>query len=177
MKDVEYDIVIEPKMSFGTAHHETTSLMIEYVLEEKLQGKSLLDMGSGTGILAILAHQRGAKPITAIDNDDWAYRNNIENNERNRIENIQVIHGDAHDIPNIQYDVILSNINRNILLNDLPFYAAALQKNGVILLSGFYKNPDLDLIKEKCLQYNLHFINHKEKNDWVAAKFEKRSQN
>ena len=171
MKNAAYDIVIEPKMSFGTAHHETTSLMIEYLLEEELQGKSLLDMGAGTGILAILAHQRGAKPITAIDNDDWAYRNNIENNERNHIENMQVIHGDARDIPNIQYDVILANINRNILLNDIPSYAAALQKKGILLLSGFYKNPDLELIKEKCLQYNLHFASYKEKNDWVAVRF------
>ena len=88
IKGIVYDIVIEPKMSFGTAHHETTSLMIEYLLEEELQGKSLLDMGSGTGILAILAHQKGAAPITAIDNDDWAYRNNLENNERYDNKNI-----------------------------------------------------------------------------------------
>jgi len=170
IKNVAYDIVIEPKMSFGTAHHETTSLMIEYLLEEDLQGKSVLDMGSGTGILAILSHKKGATPVTAIDNDDWAYRNNLENNERNHIENMQVIHGDARNIPNIQYDIILANINRNILLNDIPIYAAALQKNGSIFLSGFYKEPDLELIKEKCLQYNLHFISHKEKNKWVAAK-------
>jgi ribosomal protein L11 methyltransferase len=174
MDDIAYNIVIEPKMSFGTAHHETTSLMIEYLLEEDLQEKSLLDMGSGTGILAILAYKKGAMPITAIDNDDWAYRNNLENNERNHAANVQVIHGDARHIPNIQYNIILANINRNILLDDIPSYAVALQKNGVLLLSGFYKEPDLELIKEKCLQYSLHCVNYKEKNNWVAAKFEKR---
>ena len=173
MDGIPYDIVIEPKMSFGTAHHETTSLMITWLLEEELHGKSLLDMGSGTGILAILAHQKGAEPITAIDNDDWAYRNNLENNERNHIENMQVIHGDARNIPDMQYDIILANINRNILLHDIPSYASALRKNGILFLSGFYKNPDLELIKEKCLQYNLHFVSHKEENSWVAAKFEK----
>jgi len=174
IENIPYDIVIEPKMSFGTAHHETTSLMIEYILEEKLQGKSLLDMGAGTGILAILAHLKGATPITAIDNDDWAYRNNLENNERNHIENMQVILGDARNIPNRQYGVILANINRNILLNDIPFYADVLQENSTLFLSGFYKDTDLELIKEKCLKYNLHFVSYKEKNNWVAAKFEKR---
>jgi len=173
MNDVAYNIMIEPKMSFGTAHHETTSLMLEYLLEEELQGKSLLDMGSGTGILAILANKKGANPITAIDNDDWAYRNNIENNERNHVENMQVIHGNAQNIPDIQYDIVLANINRNILLDDIPAYYAALQKSSALFLSGFYKNPDLTLIKEKCLQYNLHFVSYKEKNNWVATKFEK----
>ena len=173
IEGVQYDIVIEPKMSFGTAHHETTSLMIEYLLNENLKGKSFLDMGSGTGILAILAHKKNANPVVAIDNDDWAYRNNLENNERNLIQDMQVIHGDARNIPNLQYDMIAANINRNILLNDIPFYAAALQKNGSLFLSGFYKNPDLKLIKETCLRYGLRFISYKEKNSWVAAKFEK----
>ncbi len=174
MADVEYEIVIEPKMSFGTAHHETTSLMITYLLEEDLHDKALLDMGSGTGILAILSHLKGAHPITAIDNDDWAYRNNLENNERNRINDMTVIHGDAKDIPKACYDVILANINRNILLQDIPAYAQVLSSKGMLLLSGFYQEPDLELIKEKCCQYDLHFVDHKEKNRWVAAKFKKR---
>ena len=169
--DVEHEIVIEPKMSFGTAHHETTALMIEHLLEEDVAGKELLDMGSGTGILAILAHRKGATPVTAIDNDEWAYRNNIENNAKNNIPDMQVILGDASDIPDTQFDIILANINRNILLNDIPKYTTSLKEKGLLFLSGFYVEPDLEILIAKCKEENLQLVNYKEKNRWVAAKF------
>jgi ribosomal protein L11 methyltransferase len=168
----EYEIVIEPKMSFGTAHHETTSLMIEFLLEEDLQNKSVLDMGAGTGILAILSHLRGAKPVTAIDNDEWAYLNNIENNTRNNAEAIQVKLGDASLLTeNEKYDVIIANINRNILLNDLPAYVNVLTETGVIFLSGFYVGEDWEMITQKCSELGLQLVAVKEKNRWCAAKF------
>jgi len=171
--DAEYEIVIEPKMSFGTAHHETTSLMIEFLLEEDLQNKSVLDMGAGTGILAILSYLRGATPVTAIDNDEWAYLNNIENNTRNNAEAIQVKLGDASLlIEDEKYDVIIANINRNILLRDLADYVKVLNKNGVIFLSGFYVGEDFEMISLKCEELGLEFVAGKEKNRWCAAKFQ-----
>jgi len=170
--EAEYEIVIEPKMSFGTAHHETTSLMIEFLLEEELLNKCVLDMGAGTGILAILAHLRGAAPVTAIDNDEWAYLNNIENNARNNAETIQVKLGDASLLSeNEKYDIIIANINRNILLNDLPIYVKSLHNNSVIFLSGFYTGEDLEMITQKCNNLGLQLVSTKEKNKWCAAKF------
>ncbi|HPT52762.1 MAG TPA: 50S ribosomal protein L11 methyltransferase [Bacteroidales bacterium] len=171
--DIRYEIVIEPKMSFGTAHHETTALMIEFLLEENLREKSVLDMGSGTGILAILAHQKGATPITAIDNDKWAYENNIENNERNQTTDIEVKLGDATAIGDRMFEVIIANINRNILLNDMPFYVKSLKSGGIIFFSGFYAGYDLEAIRAKAESLGLIFQCYKEKNNWVAAKFVK----
>ena len=173
MKDVDFEIVIEPKMSFGTAHHETTSLMIEYILDEDLAYKRVLDMGAGTGILAILAFMKGAFPVTAIDNDEWAYLNNIENNSRNNAEPIIVKLGDAKDIEGDSYEVIIANINRNILLADLPAYYETLTPNGIIFLSGFYVIEDLEKIREKCESLGLKYVSHKEKNRWCSAKFVK----
>jgi len=168
----KYEIVIEPKMSFGTAHHETTSLMIEFLLEEDLQNKSVLDMGAGTGILAILSHLRGAMPVTAIDNDEWAYLNNIENNTRNNAEAIQVKLGDASLLAEDEkYDVIIANINRNILLRDLADYVNVLNENGVIFLSGFYVGEDFEMISLKCGELGLEFVAVKEKNKWIACSF------
>ena len=172
--DVDFEIVIEPKMSFGTAHHETTSLMIEYVLEEPLAGKELLDMGAGTGVLAILARMRGATPVTAIDNDEWAYENNIENNVRNGVYDIRVILGDASALHDMHYDVIIANINRNILLRDMQYYVKVLNDKGIIFFSGFYQGEDLDAIKAEAARWGLEFVSNKEKNNWVAAKFQRR---
>ena len=172
-EQVDYEIVIEPKMSFGTAHHETTSMMIEYILEEQVAHKSVLDMGAGTGVLAILSYMKGAFPVTAIDNDEWAYLNNIENNSRNNADQIIVKLGDAETIKGDLYQIIIANINRNILLRDLPEYEKCLEKNGIIFLSGFYVDEDLDLIKEKCESLGLHYVSHKEKNKWCSAKFSK----
>ncbi|HNX21548.1 MAG TPA: 50S ribosomal protein L11 methyltransferase [Bacteroidales bacterium] len=171
MEHVDYEIEIEPKMSFGTAHHETTAMMIEYLLEEPVAQKSVLDMGAGTGVLAILSYMKGAFPVTAIDNDEWAYLNNIENNSRNNADQIVVKLGDAETIKGDLYQIIIANINRNILLRDLPEYEKCLEKNGIIFLSGFYVEEDLALIREKCESLGLYYVSHKEKNKWCSAKF------
>ncbi|NVO02332.1 MAG: 50S ribosomal protein L11 methyltransferase [Bacteroidetes bacterium] len=170
MENIEYDIIIEPKMSFGTAHHETTSLMIEHLLETDLKNKSVLDMGCGTGVLAVLAALKGASNITAIDNDEWAYQNTVENVLKNQKEEIEVFEGDAELIKDKKFDVIIANINRNILLNDMEAYSLSLNKNGILFLSGFYET-DLPIIKEKATSLGLNYANHLTKNYWVAAKF------
>ncbi len=171
-KEVEFDLVIEPKMSFGTAHHETTSNMIEFLLEENLAGKSILDMGCGTSVLAILAAKRGAIHVFAIDNDEWAYENSLENIERNNVPEIKVLLGDAALLNNMSFDVIIANINRNILLNDIKHYVNVLNDNGVLLMSGFYEQ-DIAIIKEETEKYNLTFDRYKLKNNWVAIRFTK----
>lgn len=175
MKGVEYEILIEPKMSFGTAHHETTSQMIEYLLEEDLKDKSVLDMGAGTGVLAILAHKRGAHPVTAIDNDEWAYNNNLENIARNNCEDMEVILGDASALKGRKFELIIANINRNILVNDMPAYAEALLPGGTIFFSGFYEENDLDIIKQRAAEFGIVYQSHKAKNRWCAMKGVKRS--
>jgi ribosomal protein L11 methyltransferase len=171
--DVKFDLIIEPKMSFGTAHHETTSLMIEWLKTETVEGKRVLDMGCGTGVLAILAKKLGAEFVEAIDNDEWAFENTKENVLRNETPEIAVELGDAENLKNKNIDFILANINRNILIRDMPMYVETLSKDGVILLSGFYKS-DLDAVSESCVNSGLHYISHLEKNNWVAAKFVKR---
>lgn len=166
----EYDIIIEPKMSFGTGHHATTHMMIQHILKDDFIGKKVLDMGCGTAVLAILAEMRGAGPLDAIDIDEWCYLNSIENAERNNCTKITVEQGDASLLNNRKYDIIIANINRNILLNDMKTYANCLSKDGVIYLSGFYEE-DLDLIKSECTNQGLTYVNHYVKDQWVAAKF------
>lgn len=165
-----FDIVIEPKMSFGTGHHETTHMMIQHVLNNDLTNKSVLDMGCGTGVLAILAEKKGAKPIDAVDYDNWCYLNSLENISRNNCEHITVIEGDAKVIKNKSYDVIIANINRNILLQDLETYVSCLSKKGMLFLSGFY-NDDIPMIQAACEKNKLIFEEKFEKNNWVALKF------
>lgn len=167
--DLPYDIEILPKMSFGTGHHQTTYLMLSYILEDDFDQKTVLDMGSGTGVLAILSAYKGASKIDAIDIDAWCYENALENVQRNDCSHINVSQGDASTINN-QYDVILANINRNILLNDIPTYVSHLNKGGHLYLSGFYLE-DLDLIKEKCAENGLSFVSNKQKDQWISAKF------
>jgi ribosomal protein L11 methyltransferase len=169
--DAEYELVIEPKMSFGTAHHETTSQMISYLLEEPCRGKSVLDMGAGTGVLAILAHLRGATPVTAIDIDEWAYNNMLENTKLNGAADIRCIMGDAGAIPDERYDIILANINRNILIQDLPTYASHLNRHGTLLMSGFYEGEDLEMIRTRAEQAGLSYESHRQRNRWTAARF------
>ena len=169
--DVEYEIIIEPKMSFGTAKHATTYQMAEYVLETDVKGKALLDMGAGTGVLAILSYMRGAGPVTAIDNDEWAYRNGLENVQHNHCPEVKVLLGDASILGTEKYDIILANINRNILLNDIPTYVKCLNENGLLFMSGFYDGKDLEAIKQCCLENGMHYVSHKTKDQWVAAKF------
>lgn len=169
-QNVVYDIIIEPKMSFGTGHHETTHMMLQHILDLDVKGKSVLDMGSGTGVLAILAAMRGASAVDAIDIDNWCYLNAKENVERNGIDCISVYEGDASLLKGQRYDVIIANINRNILLGDIAKYVSCLLPNGVLLLSGFY-NEDLDIITNKCEKEGLRFEKNLENNNWVAAKY------
>lgn len=170
--NVEYDIVIEPKMSFGTGHHETTHMMIQYILRLPLTGKRVLDMGCGTGILAIFAEMRGATELDAIDIDRWCYENSLENIERNQCSNIKVYEGDASLLNDQQYDVIIANINRNILLTDMAVYTACLAPKGVLLLSGFYQE-DIPIIDEEVQQYGLQLEETLTRNQWVALKYVK----
>lgn len=168
--DAEFDIVIEPKMSFGTGHHETTHMMIQHLLETDLVNKKTLDMGCGTAILAILAEMKGAKPIDAIDIDNWCYLNSVENAERNNCSHISVFEGDADLLKGKKYDVIIANINRNILLNDIPLYASCLNAKGLLFLSGFY-NEDIPAIDASCSEFNLKLEKTIERNNWVSLKY------
>lgn len=168
--NTEYDIVIEPKMSFGTGHHETTHMMIQHILKNDFKGKSVLDMGCGTGVLAVLAELKGAKTIDAIDIDNWCYLNSLENIERNSCQNINVFEGDASLLIGKSYDVIIANINRNILLQDMATYATSLNKGGVLFLSGFYNN-DIPTIDEEVSKYGFKIQDNLERNNWVALKY------
>lgn len=169
----EYDIVINPQMAFGTGHHETTSLIINELLDSNLQGKSLLDMGCGTSILAILARMRGATPCTAIDIDEWCVRNSLENIALNHVDNITVFQGDASSLADQgPFDVVIANINRNILLNDMKHYIARMNSEAELLMSGFYVD-DIPAIQAEAERNGLHFIHHKEKNRWAVVKFKK----
>ena len=168
--NLRYDIVIEPKMSFGTGHHETTHMMVQQLLEIDLSAKSVLDMGCGTGILAIFAEMKGAKNIDAIDIDNWCYLNSIENVERNSCHSINVYEGDASLLVNKKYDVIIANINRNILLNDMKAYMNCLNENGLILFSGFYE-VDIPVLDAEVSKYGLKLDKIIERNNWVSLKY------
>ena len=168
---LQFDIVIEPKMSFGTGHHETTHMMVQHLLALDLDTKKVLDMGCGTGILAIFAEMKGAKPIDAIDIDSWCYENSLENIQRNNCNHITVYEGDASLLKE-KYDVIIANINRNILLSDMKTYTDCLNENGVLLLSGFYKE-DIAIIEDEVTKYGLTFETMIQKNNWVALKYVK----
>ncbi len=168
----KYDLIIEPKMSFGTAHHETTSQIIELMLQSDFTGLDVLDMGSGTGVLAILAKKLGSAMTVAIDNDEWAYRNALDNIRLNDENEIIVELGDANSLNNRQFDVILANINRNILLRDMREYVKCLVDGGRIFFSGFYEE-DLKLIADEAERLGLKYDNHVTKNNWTAAVFVK----
>ena len=167
----EYEILINPQMAFGTGHHETTSSIICELLDADLQGKSVLDMGCGTSILAILASMRGADPVTAIDIDDWCVNNSRDNIELNGISNITVELGDANLLKGRKpFDVIIANINRNILLADMAQYAACMHSGSELFMSGFYVQ-DIPAIQEKAESLGMEFVHHREKNNWAAVKF------
>ena len=166
----KYDLVIEPKMSFGTAHHETTSQIIELMLQSDFKGHNVLDMGAGTGVLAILAKKLGSSMTVAIDNDEWAYRNALDNVKLNDETEIVVELGDANSLNNRQFDIILANINRNILLRDMKEYVKCLVDGGKIFFSGFYEE-DLKLIAKEAECLGLKYVNHVTKNNWTAAVF------
>jgi len=168
--NLTYEIVIEPKMSFGTGHHETTYMMLQQILENNFKDKSVLDMGCGTAVLAILAEKRGASTIEAVDIDEWCFENSVENVERNDCSSISVFQGDASLLLTKKYDSIIANINRNILLQDMETYSNCLEKGGELYLSGFYKE-DLPLIIETCTKLGLSYVSNKERNNWIAVKF------
>jgi len=170
--NLEFDIIIEPKMSFGTGHHETTHMMIQHLLDLNLTQKKVLDMGCGTGILAIFAEMKGAQPIEAIDIDNWCYENSLENAKRNNCNHISVYEGDVTLLEGKSYDVIIANINRNILLADIQTYTSCLNENGILLLSGFYEE-DIPTIHEEVSKYNLIFQKKIERNNWVSLRYVK----
>jgi ribosomal protein L11 methyltransferase len=169
--EFEYEIVIDPKMAFGTGHHQTTAMMLGLMLENEFAGRKVLDMGCGTGILAIMAAKLGADDITAIDYDPVCYESAIENSALNNIGNIKPLCGSKEVIPDEQYDSILANINRNILIDQMQRYAEVLKTDGEIYFSGFYESPDLDIITDEARKYGLKYITHKKDKEWVAAKF------
>lgn len=171
--EMEFSILVKPKMAFGTAHHETTAQILELMLDADFKKKEILDMGCGTAVLAILASMKGAKHIDAIDNDEWAFNNSSENIELNHCLNITPFLGDASLLTEKEkYDVVFANINKNILLRDIPSYVDTLKPSGQIYFSGFYET-DLEDIKKLCSSLGLKYELHTTKNDWTAALFVK----
>jgi len=169
----DIDILVDPKMAFGTGHHQTTYLAAQELFEQKLRNKTVLDMGSGTGILSILASKLGAKSIVAIDNDEDAFKSAKENIKKNKTTNIKAILGDAKLLHKQEgFDIIIANINRNILLRDMEQYVKVLNNKALIMFSGFYK-VDLPLIMEKAKELNIKFSSYREKDNWVCAVFKK----
>lgn len=168
---IEFDIIVKPKMAFGTAHHETTAQMLEVLLDTDLKGKKVLDMGCGSGVLAILCAMKGATEITAIDIDEWSYSNTLENAEINQVTNIIPLLGDASLLKApMLFEVILANINKNILLRDMESYVGVLKTEGSIYFSGFY-TEDIADIKSKAIENKLEFIQSQSDNNWVVAHF------
>jgi len=169
-KSYPYSILIEPKMSFGTAHHGTTAGMLEFLLEEELKNKTVIDAGCGTGILAIFAYMKGASNIFAYDNDSWAVENANENFRRNINTDDIVMLGETELIKDKKCDVFLANIHKNVILMEIPEYSKTLDPGGLLFLSGFYQK-DLPDIKKVCFENGLNFEKYKEKDGWIAAKF------
>jgi len=168
-----WDIVIDPKMAFGTGHHETTSLMIEYLLELDPKGQSFLDMGCGTAVLAILASMKGAGPLLGIDIDEWACENALENIRLNGTPTIEILQGDAQSLEGKDpFDLVFANINRNILLNDMEAYVNTMHPGSYLYMSGFY-TEDLPFIQAKAESLGLSFIDSKSRNNWCACRFSK----
>ena len=175
IENIEHEIIIDPKMSFGTGHHATTALMLETILDMKpnFSGKKVLDMGCGTGILSIMAVQAGAQSVTGIDIDEWAYNNALENIRLNNTNDIQVALGGAEQIPAFgTFDIVFANINRNILLNDIRHYSECMKPGAFLYMSGFYVQ-DIPAIEEECKHNGLALLSHTEKNNWAAVKVQK----
>ncbi len=173
MPQYKYEIVIDPKMSFGTGHHATTHLILSAMRSIDFKGKSVLDMGSGTGVLAIFAAMKEAKTVYAIDIDEWCSINAQENAERNSVGYIQISQGGVEKIPGLKVDVILANINRNILLNQLAAYSEALLADGELHISGFYVS-DVNVLVEEAEKNGLEYVSQNTLNDWTTVKFNKK---
>ncbi|GEM68378.1 ribosomal protein L11 methyltransferase [Sphingobacterium mizutaii NBRC 14946 = DSM 11724] len=166
-----YQIIIDPKMSFGTGHHQTTSMMLSFILENDFEGKSVLDMGCGTGILAILASKRGASNILAVDFDPICVESVLENKVLNQVDNIEAKLGSKEAIEGKKFNSILANINRNILMDQFDVYYADLENSGELYISGFYDGEDLDILKNKAEGLGFQFVDKKVLDTWCAAKF------
>ncbi len=165
-----YDVIIEPKMSFGTGHHDTTQLMIGKLMSLDIKNKSLLDMGCGTGVLAIVASMMGANPITAIDIDEWSYENTLENLQKNNSTNVTVFKGDATLLKGKMFDTILANINKNILLRDIPVYYNSLETKGNLVISGFFETDINELVK-RAEESGLKLEGKQVSNTWATVHF------
>lgn len=165
-----YELIINPKMSFGTGHHPTTHMMMEFVLEETLKDKIVLDMGCGTGVLGILASKKGARAVDAIDFDPWCIENTIENTKTNKCKNIRSSQAANLESTQPYYNSIFANINRNVLLEQILSYGQALKVGGGLFLSGFYRS-DVEILQKACQKENLTLISTKEKEQWCALKF------
>ncbi|MCY1719162.1 50S ribosomal protein L11 methyltransferase [Prolixibacteraceae bacterium Z1-6] len=168
--NAKYEIIIEPNMAFGTGNHETTATIVESILQNDLSGKTILDMGCGTGILSILASMKGAKHITAIDIDKWSYEGTLENASLNNIQNISVKLGDAALLGDEKFDLIFANIHKNVLLNDMEAYHNVLNDGGTLIMSGFY-TEDIPDIKNKAESLGMKDAGYVEKNNWTAHSF------
>jgi ribosomal protein L11 methyltransferase len=170
--NIKYQITIDPKMAFGTGHHETTNLVVKEILEMEFKGKKVADLGCGTGILAILAALIGAEDITAIDIDEWSYQNTIENIELNQCNFIKVMIGDVSVLKNEKFDIIFANINKNVLLDEMSHYAGCMHNGSILLLSGFYQT-DFEDINRKCIENGLSLLKQDTKNNWMVLKYHK----
>lgn len=168
--ECEFEIIIEPNMAFGTGNHETTSMMMEFILETPQNGLNILDMGCGTGILSILSSKCGAKSVTSIDIDKWSFDATSENAPKNGCSNIKPVLGDASAIPNEIFDIIYANIQKNIIISDMQAYCKVLSPAGTLFLSGFYEN-DLADIEKFASNYDLVLKNKKTRNNWCCALF------
>lgn len=170
----EYDIVIDPKMAFGTGHHSTTSLILNRLLQMDMSGKKVIDMGTGTGILSILAAMRGASEVTGVEIDEPAWENAVDNCRLNGVENIVMIHGDASSLAAIPYkaDVFLANINRNVITHDIASYCASMAAGATILLSGFYEQ-DVKIVRDAAEATGLSYIGYTTMNDWACVELRK----
>ena len=171
--DVPFELVITPKMSFGTGHHQTTHMMLNTLLNNPPKDEVVLDMGCGTGVLAILAEKLGAVSIDAIDVESWCFENTVENAAMNDCKKVNAIEGDRKLIPEKEYGTIIANINLNVLLLDIPLYAERLSSNGKLFLSGFYTH-DIPAIESKANQNGLQMVDYQQKDNWVAAHFYKK---